>query len=225
MPAKKKPATSKRFVVEVWDAEKRYWRTYDTWAKGSSVADVRRNTMNRLPDLSADEIRVSAIAARKSPKRSAARNPAFASGDRVKVGSRRGIVWNVRADGHVAVQFTPRGGASYYAPSTVTHVRGGAGAKASHRVTMADVKSANARYHREKGDAFSFFDRKTQRHFGRDKFSGPYSGPGGTFFVTSTKVGIAVYRVQPSGDIRFAAHDFRSIDAARDAAKGLAKGA
>lgn len=75
MPTRKKPAASKRFVVEVWDAEKRYWRTYDSWAKGSSVADVRRNTMNRLPDLTADEIRVKAIAARKSPKRSAARNP------------------------------------------------------------------------------------------------------------------------------------------------------
>lgn len=76
MPAKKKPAASKRFVVEVWDAEKRYWRTYDSMAKGESVADVRRNTMNRLPDLVADEIRVKAIPAkRRSSPNSRAERP------------------------------------------------------------------------------------------------------------------------------------------------------
>lgn len=48
---------------------------YDSFAKGKSVADVRRNIKNRLFDLEDHEIRITKIPARKpAAKRSAARN-------------------------------------------------------------------------------------------------------------------------------------------------------
>ena len=95
------------------------------------------------------------------------------------------------------------------------------------RITMPDVKRANARYHRERNDDFSYFDRKTSKFFGGDKFSGPYVGLGGTFFVQQNKAGINIKRAMPSGAIQsvYDAGSFRSVEDARAAAKKLAKGA
>ncbi len=60
----------RRFVVEV--LEDRRWRTYDSAAKGSSAADVRRRISNYKPDLQPHEIRVTPLGVRKgndaSPK-------------------------------------------------------------------------------------------------------------------------------------------------------------
>ena len=95
------------------------------------------------------------------------------------------------------------------------------------RVTMADVRSANRRHHRERGDDFSYFDRKTSKFFGGDKFSGPYVGLGGTFFVQVNRAGIKIKRAMPSGAIQnvFDTPDFTRVDDARSFAKKLAKGA
>ena len=96
------------------------------------------------------------------------------------------------------------------------------------RITMADVKRANARYHRERGEDWSYFDRKTSRFFGGDKFTGPYVGLGGVFFVQKNKAGINIKRVRPSGAVEsvseFIGHEFRSTESARNVAKALAKG-
>ncbi len=101
---------------------------------------------------------------------------------------------------------------------------------AGPRMTMADIKQRNKSYHRSKDQDFSYFDRKTSKFFGGDKFSGPYSGEGGTFFVQKNKAGINIKRALPSGEIRGMHHDeegfygYRTVEDARDAAKRMAKG-
>jgi hypothetical protein len=95
---------------------------------------------------------------------------------------------------------------------------------ASSKPTIADVKRANIEYHRRRGEDFSFFDKKTSRFFGPEKFFGPYSGPGGIFFVNKNKHTINVREVKSTGDIGLPIGDHRFVEDARDAAKALAKG-
>lgn len=146
-------------------------------------------------------------------------------GDFQKTKTKAATVRAVRAD-DVMLQFTPRGGASWYPKSDVKHLRGGAGRKAKFKVTMADVRTANERFHKDRGDDFSFFDKKTVRPFGGDKFYGPYSGPGGTYFVVSNRFGLHIKKFQANGDIDSVREgtDFHSAESARAAAKKLAKG-
>lgn len=142
-----------------------------------------------------------------------------------KVVEKRATVWGVRDDGDVLLNFTPRGGATYHPASSVTHLRGGAGRGVKRKVTMADVRAANAEFHRSLGHDWSYFDRKTSKFFGGDKFYGPYSGDGGTFFVQANRAGIRVKR-EVKGEIKAAgnADGYDHVEDARDAAKALAKG-
>lgn len=91
--------------------------------------------------------------------------------------------------------------------------------------TMADVKRANVEYHRRRGESWSFFDPGNKRVFGTDKFSGPYAGPGGVFFVVSNKAGTSAKRVEASGNIEHVAVDAVGLIEHRNAAKRLAAGA
>lgn len=95
---------------------------------------------------------------------------------------------------------------------------------ASSRPTMADIKRANDEFHRDRGDSFSFFDKKSRRFFGPEKFYGPYGGPGGIFFVALNKAGVSVREVKPTGEIGSSMR-FDHVEDAREAAKALAKGA
>lgn len=100
---------------------------------------------------------------------------------------------------------------------------------AARRLTMADVRSRNARYHRERGDEadVGFFSRGNSRFFGPEKFYGPYDGVGGTFFVKVGRGGATVLRQNSSGRIDWlrGKHEGETLDElrawARDAAKGL----
>lgn len=91
--------------------------------------------------------------------------------------------------------------------------------------SMADVKRANVEYHRRRGESWSFFDPGNKRVFGVDKFSGPYAGPGGVFFVVSNKAGTSAKRVEASGNIEHVAVDAVGLIEYRSAAKKLAAGA
>ncbi len=143
-----------------------------------------------------------------------------------KIIEKKATVWSVRDNGDVLLNFTPRGGATWHPASDVTHLRGGAGRGATRKVTMADVRAANAELHRSLGHDWTYFDRKTSKFFGGDKFYGPYSGEGGTFFVQVNRAGIRVKR-EINGEIKPAgsADGYAHVEDARDAAKALAKGA
>lgn len=101
---------------------------------------------------------------------------------------------------------------------------------ASPKPTMADVKRANIEYHHRRGEDFSFFDKKTTRHFGPEKFYGPYAGPGGIFFVNVNRIpetrnlNITIREVRSTGDIGLPRGNFSHVEDARDAAKAMAKG-
>lgn len=94
---------------------------------------------------------------------------------------------------------------------------------ASSRPTMADIKHANKEYHRDRGEKISFFDKGFSRLFGPEKLYGPYTGPGGIFFITKNKAGVGVREVRPTGDIGQTVW-FDHVEDARAAAKALAKG-
>jgi hypothetical protein len=92
---------------------------------------------------------------------------------------------------------------------------------ASRGWTMASIKG------RSIAAGSPFFSRDTRRFFGPEKFSGPYEGPGGVYFVKhSSRTGTVIYRFDPeTGDIdfqRFAAEGEALADV-RNAAKALAR--
>lgn len=89
--------------------------------------------------------------------------------------------------------------------------------------TMASIKGRNT------AAGQYFFSRDTRRFFGPEKFSGPYEGPGGVYFVKHhSRTGTTIYRFDPeTGSIdfeRFAAEGEALADV-REAAKALARGA
>jgi hypothetical protein len=96
---------------------------------------------------------------------------------------------------------------------------------------MADVRSRNAVYHRERGDEadVGFFSHSNSRFFGPEKFYGPYDGVGGTFFVKVGRGGATVFRQNSEGGIEWwrGKLDGETIDDirawSRDAAKGLVR--
>ncbi len=103
---------------------------------------------------------------------------------------------------------------------------------ASSKPTMADVRAADAESHRRRGDGFTFFSNRPRSQ--SEKFSGPYSGPGGIFFVMAStdrdsgRTEATIRQVMPTGDIRVPAAGFKSfhhVEDARDAAKAMAKAA
>lgn len=88
---------------------------------------------------------------------------------------------------------------------------------AKRRMTMADVKRRAA------AAGSHYFDRGNSKFFGGDRFSGPYAGPGGVFFVQSNKSGISVRPVESDGRIGYLAGNYSSVVSARAAAKAMAK--
>lgn len=95
-------STPQRFVVEVWDSSRRYWRTLDSYAPGRSAAEVRRRVMNHYPDLVSDEIRVHKIPARKPNASRHARRPASRRASAYPEKRKRN---SVRPDGEVSARF------------------------------------------------------------------------------------------------------------------------
>jgi hypothetical protein len=89
------------------------------------------------------------------------------------------------------------------------------------RMTMADVRRKNA------AAGGYYFSRGTSKFFGREKFYGPYSGPGGVFFVkvgARPGVGVGIHEVLPSGHIGSAIDFTGDLDEKRAFARGLARG-
>lgn len=90
---------------------------------------------------------------------------------------------------------------------------------AERKYTMSDVRRISL----AKGGFY--FTRDTKRFFGPERFWGPYSGPGGVFFVKHGRSGNVIQQFHPeSGRIDWVANDAHPEDA-RDRAKALARGA
>lgn len=86
------------------------------------------------------------------------------------------------------------------------------------RMTMADVRRKNA------AAGGLFFSRGNSRFFGPEKFHGPYSGPGGTFFVKTGRGGTSIFEVLSDGHISSAIDFSGDLDEKRAFARGLARG-
>lgn len=69
------------------------------------------------------------------------------------------------------------------------------------RMTMAGVRAKSRAYARATYGHDGFFSAQNSRFFGPEKFDGPYSGPGGTFFTKTGRGGAGVYVVEDSGDV------------------------
>lgn len=82
-------------------------------------------------------------------------------------------------------------------------------------ITMAELKRLNRRA------GGSFFD---PHPFGRERFYGPYVGPGGVFFVTYNDNGCKVRRLMPDYLIRTMKWTGRTVDDAQRSAKAYASG-
>lgn len=88
------------------------------------------------------------------------------------------------------------------------------------RLTMADIRHASLR------SGSPYFDRATTRYWGPEKFYGPYSGPGGVFFVKKNKAGISIEKFSSeTGRIHNVDSMINDLDDARERAKDLARGA
>lgn len=117
-------------------------------------------------------------------------------------------------------------------PSRLGTTRSNPRSAAYPRMSMSDVKRANAEYHAQRGETFTYFDRGTSRAFGGDKFWGPYVGPGGVFFAQHNSTGFSVMKMDfPSGRISLGwraptwGDRLTSADEARSIAKQRAQGA
>ena len=88
------------------------------------------------------------------------------------------------------------------------------------RFTMADIKRRNA------AAGWFFFSRATTKFFGPEKFSGPYEGPGGVFFVkTGARTGVKVCQFDPrTGEVDHVEWDAGSTEKGREIAKSRARG-
>ena len=87
------------------------------------------------------------------------------------------------------------------------------------RMTMADVRRKNA------AAGQFYFSRATTRFFGRERFFGPYVGPGGVFIVKSgDRTGTKVLEVLSTGEISAPIDFTGDIDEKRAFARGLARG-
>lgn len=69
------------------------------------------------------------------------------------------------------------------------------------QLTMADIKR------RAKAAGSHYFDKGTKAAFGVDRFFGPYSGKGGTFFVQQNKTGWSIKRFGEDDRIHPVAYD------------------
>lgn len=89
------------------------------------------------------------------------------------------------------------------------------------KLTMADVKRKSA------AAGSNYFDKGNSKFFGGDKFYGPYSGKGGTFFVQHNRAGWKIKRFGEDHRVHPVAYDGQAGaggETIRDAAKRMAKG-